>query len=72
MIDGDKFALVLKHHNLIFRIPTDLRIFPIIYRNLRRFRTIVARDMEDAASWDKVLAARSLLADMRGVVNVRI
>jgi hypothetical protein len=72
VITCDMVALVFKDHDLIPRISADFSIFPVVNRYLRGLRTIIARHVKDATSRHKLRAALSLLADARGVVNVRI
>jgi hypothetical protein len=72
VIDGNEFAFVLKHHNLVLRISAGIGIFPVINRYLSGFRAIIAWYVEDATTWDELFAASSLLTDARRVVDVRV
>jgi hypothetical protein len=54
VVNSDPFALVLEHHDLVFRLTTNFRVFPVIDRYLSCFGAVVARHVEYSASCDKL------------------
>jgi hypothetical protein len=71
VVYGNKFSLVLKHHDLIFGV-SIIRVLPIINGYLHGLGTVFFWHMKYATPRSVLVAAEALLSDAGRVVNVRI
>ena len=71
MVHSKKFSLVLKNHNLIFRIAC-VCIFPIVYCYLSGFGAVFAWYVENATSRGKFAVTESLFTNSTLIINVGI
>jgi hypothetical protein len=72
MVHGNKFPIVLEHHDLVSRISRFFGVFPVVDCYLCSPRTVLARDMEYPASCNILSVAQTLLAYAAGAVGVGI